>query len=228
MRTTPFFDFAGMVQFYTRTAGGVGPYDDNAEVSICDDSTIGMWSKICLKKERHTCMDVWTLLPVTIKNTTMYAISAEPELYTRSDILPLKPCLLRGRLFSCPQRTRLMLGYQYLPSIRPPWKCTTLSSDETDPDVHLSCESSSKIAEASYIGDYDSFSPNRQFPDVPIMYYNRTERRVLMHLPRHVTRRVDELRSNDPRGVSFPPLAVAVASSAFAPRRLQAQQLNEL
>ena len=199
-----------MIIFYKRTGGVGDDFDPRTEYSRCVQSTIGFWSKVQhvyranRKRQAPTykiSFDVWQVVPVTLDNVTMYANTGEPQIFMRSDVYPLKRCRFEGRDYWCPQRTRLLLNHLYQPSIAPHWTCASVQGDAAA-DYAAQCTPIQHQASSTYIPDFTDLGPDKKYPDIPLMYYSRTEQRMQFHLPTHYQERAAEILTHSPRGIS--------------------------
>jgi hypothetical protein len=189
-----------MIVFYSRN-GGKGEFNPASEFMNCIDSTIGFWSKICVVangKKSSICMDVWQVVPVTLNNVTMYTNVGEPQVFLRSDVYPLKRCYFHGKPYWCPNRSRLLLNYLYQPSIQAPWTCKA-QARRKQPKV---CKPIQRDASSTYISQFNEYQHDRQYPDIPLMYYDKKQQHLKFHLPTHMVLQSEEVASHDKRGIT--------------------------
>jgi hypothetical protein len=143
---------------------------DMAELKNDCDTSSGFFSRIDkINGGEHTHIDVWNAFPVTINDKTLFSIGLGNWLFSRQDVLPVKPCWLKGVEFTCPARTKLWLTKEYDGNLKMPYTFDTNECKLIEPSRKL-----------AYASKWNKINV-KDFPYVPQLYIDEDD--IKMHLP---------------------------------------------
>lgn len=144
-------------------------------------SSIGFFGRVTKWHEREDLrvyVDVWNAFPVTLQNRTLFSYGGGAWLFSRRDILPLKPCWIRGYKYACPARSRLWLARDYK-TLAMPW-----TFNETG------CELSAKKKDGYWTAKWADTTVE-DYPDVPQIHIDLGRDEIYMYVPPEYEDEVD-------------------------------------